>query len=294
MGYGKGSYVMQMLEQLIGTDRITHAMREWIRVHPKGKAGEWEDFLAVVKKGNPDKPIETFAKDWLYTPGHAKLELGSIDYSAGSVKASIKFVGRSYSMPLDVLLELPGGNRKVETVWVTPKNGTAEIEVKCETKPELVSIDPYMRAYREFAKDERPVSIARELRALKVVRDPKHPEYWPELTGNATDINEADLEGKLLVGNPATMPAMKALFEKLGWSMKGNNLVWEDTQTDVRSGGGIALVDLGGGKFCGVAIGKMLHPAKYGKARSAILDNYGRFLKGKTEPKTAGTLTKRL
>lgn len=293
MGYGKGAYVMQMLEQLIGTDRIVHAMREWIRVHPKGKAGEWEDFIAVVKKGNPDKPIDEFVQDWLYSIGHAKLHLDEAKYEDGHLKGTISFTGKGYHMPLDVLVQLPGGTQKLETVWLAPKNGKASFALKVETQPDLVSLDPYLRAYREFDKNESSFSISSTLSKLKVVRDPKHPEYWPEFTGDSADADTSDLAGKLFVGNPATMPAMKAAMDKVGWTMRANNLVWEDTSVDIRNGGGIAVIDLGEGKVCGIAIGKTLHPPKYGKARQAVVDQLGRLLKARTEPKTSGALTKK-
>ncbi len=293
MGYGKGSYVMQMLEQIIGTDRIVHAMREWIRLHPKGKSGEWEDFIAVVKKGNPDKPIDAFVQDWLYTTGHANLKLDDVKFEDGHVKSTISFVGKGYHMPLDVLIQYPGGTQKLETVWLAPKNGKARFELKVETQPELISLDPYQRAYREFDKNETPFSISSAMSKLKVVRDAQHPEYLPDMKGDIADASDMDLAGKLFVGNPATLPAVKAVMDKLGWAMKGNNLVWEDTQVDVRNGAGIAVLNLGDGKICGIAIGKTQHPPSYGKARQGVFDSLGHLLKARTEPKTSGALTKK-
>jgi hypothetical protein len=196
-------------------------------------------------------------------------------------------------MPLDVYVQYPGGQTELQTVWLDPKNGKASVSFRISGIPELVSFDPYLRAYRVMDPSEKPASISSVFQKLKIVRDAKHPEYAPEMTGAVASADDQSLEGKLFIGHPATLPQVKELLNRVGWSLKGNNIAWDDTSIDIRNGQAIAIVDLGQGKYSGFLIGKTLMPAHYGKASAVLVDQLGRMLKSTTNPKTNGALTKK-
>jgi hypothetical protein len=61
----------------------------------------------------------------------------------------------------------------------------------------------------------------------------------------------------------------------------------------LKQGGAMAVLDLGKGRRVGVGLGMTEIPPEFGRARVAVFDRLGRFLRGQTEPKTSGYLTVR-
>jgi len=76
--------------------------------------------------------------------------------------------------------------------------------------------------------------------------------------------------------------------------VSGNNLTYDGTTIDLNNGCALAVVDLGEGKNCVIGLGKTRVAPDLGRARLALTDNLGRFLRGKTDPKTSGFLTFKL
>lgn len=291
LGYGKGAHVLQMLEQYLGPDRMIHCMREWQRRQPKGVPGEWEDFERVVLDLNPAKDLNGFFDDWLRKPGYARFTASTPAYVGDRLKLNFSWTGAAYRTPVEVMVQFKSGAREFKTFDLRPVGSSAHAEWRLGEKPVLVSIDPYRRMLRDIHDDEAPVQLSTALRGT-VVRDAAHPEYANTLKGTATDAG--DLGGKVLVGHPDTMPALKPLLDQLGWTVVKNRLTFEDTSIDLNNGAAYAVVDLPDGKRCTVVIGRTQIPANYGEARFGLFDAYGRLLRAKTDPKTSGFMTFKL
>jgi hypothetical protein len=86
---------------------------------------------------------------------------------------------------------------------------------------------------------------------------------------------------------------MKALCDKAGFTVEGNKLSYKGTEIDLEHGAALAVVDLGGGRSCVIGLGKTRRRPDFGRARTVLVDDLGRFLRGKTDPKTSGYLTYR-
>ena len=112
-------------------------------------------------------------------------------------------------------------------------------------------------------------------------------------SGPISELPE-DLSGLFVVGSPETWPRLKPLFDQVGFKVAGNALTYDGTTVDLDEGGAMAVVDLPGGKRCAIGVGKVLRHPSYGRARLCVFDKFGRFLRGKTDPKTSGFLTFRL
>jgi hypothetical protein len=84
---------------------------------------------------------------------------------------------------------------------------------------------------------------------------------------------------------------MKDLCVKAGFSVKGQNLTYRGTTIDLTKTGAVAIVDLGEGKRCGIALGKCDLAPKLGKAHVGLVDDLGRMLRGATRfPLNASSL----
>ena len=294
LGYGKGAFVLQMLEHEIGASRLIHCMREWIRLHPKGTAGEWTDFEKVVLAENASKNLKSFFDDWLRKPGYARLSAEKPTFANGTVSIPLTWHGTAYRMPIEVMIQFPGGRREFLMKDIVPVNGKATFTMPADSKPEIVSIDPHRRLLRDIRADEAPISLDSVLAQLrgKVVRDKAQPKFAPELIG--TEGTADDPAGKVLVGHPDTMPGLKPLLEKLGWTVVKNRLTYDETVIDLNNGAAYGIVDLGGGRRCVVVLGRTLVRPDFGRSWMCLVDQYGRFQRGRTEPKTSGNLTFRL
>jgi hypothetical protein len=87
---------------------------------------------------------------------------------------------------------------------------------------------------------------------------------------------------------------MAQLCAKAGFVVKGNKLQYGSRVVDLTAGGAMAVVSLENGKSCVIALGKVRCRPDAGRARLALLDDFGRMTFGVTDPKRSGNLTARL
>lgn len=294
LGYGKGAYVLQMLEQELGTETMIQTLREWVASHKPPMLGEWEDYEKVVNRV-AGKDFTWFFDQWVRGTGWADFDVSGTRWDGSAVVGELAFKGTGYRLSLEVMAEFADGSREFSTVQVPAAGGA--IRVPLARKPVLVSYDPWHRLLRRYGSDERPVMLAGSM-GVRRFRDPAHPDWLTEVGGRRTGpgLKEmpADLDGLLLIGSPETLPAMRPLCAKVGFVVSGDTLTWRGTTVDLRSGGAMAVVDLGEGKRCTIALGKMRLAPNPGHARIALFDRLGRFVRGETDPKTSGGLTARL
>ncbi|MCO5297189.1 MAG: hypothetical protein M9921_10060 [Fimbriimonadaceae bacterium] len=293
LGYGKGGMVLQMLENEIGTDKMVEACRTWVARHKRPQVGEWEDFEKVVAQVAGDH--KWFFDQWIRRTGWADFDVTDVRWDGSAVVGNVVFKGPGYRLTLETMLESPLGARRFTRVVVPAAGGT--IRIPAADKPALVSFDPWQRLLRRAEADETPVQLRNHM-PNKRYRDPAHPDWMAELGGRRSgpglkELPE-DLSDTLIIGSPESLPAMGALCAKAGFVVAGNKLTWNGTTVDLDRGGAMAVVDLGSGKTCTIALGKTRLAPETGRARLALFDENGRFLAGVTEPKTGGFLTARL
>jgi hypothetical protein len=295
LGYGKGALVLQMLEHEIGTEAIVKAMRDWIAEHPKGELAEWEHFESAVAR-TTGKDYKWFFDQWVRRSGWADFEVSDVKWVGGQVHGIVKFSGPKYHLTVDVMLEYPDGSREFKTCRIgpTPDSESSFPTVSAPRKPTLVSIDPWRKLLRRYGNDEQPVMLRTFQRGARRYTDPAHKDWLPGFGRSGLESFPADFANAILVGSPETLPQMKPLCDRVGFKVSGDKLTYDGTTIDLNAGAALAVVDLGDGKRCVIGIGKTLRAPSFGRARVALVDKYGRFLRGKTDPKTSGFLTFRL
>ncbi len=287
LGYGKGAYVLSMLEQELGQETMLRCMRQWLADQPKDRTGEWQDFEAAVAKVT-GKDFQWFWDQWLRRPGVADFAITDVHFEDGAVSGSVKFNGKPYRMKCDVLLQTRSA-RKYETFTI---DGDGSFSLPSKLKPSIVSFDPWGKLLRKYLRDEEPRTID-GFASDKIYRDPKQPEFRSKLKGNLATF-PSNLNGVTLVGSPETMPQLKPLCAKVGLVVKGGKASYRGTTVDLREGTASAIVDLDGGGHCLITMGASRWNPKLGKASVGLADVLGRFLDGRTDPKTSGFLTFRV
>lgn len=288
LGYGKGAFVLQVLEQELGTDLMVKICRDWLAKHDKTVGGEWEDFEKAVEAG-AGKSYKWFFDQWVHRPGFAQFTVSDVRYANGAVTGEVKFSGPSYVINSDVLLEV-GGKRTFTKVRLAP----GQFRIPVAGKPSLVSIDPWRRIVRKIASDEKPLELDSQFRSLRRVDYRPDAGWLRGVSRPGQKPTTKDYNGLLLVGTPQDDAGLRPLYEKVGVSVQGNQLSYKGTTINLEKGGFVALVDLPGGGQCAIGAGKIQYPPRFGRTRMMVFDELGRFVRGVTEPKTKGSLTFRL
>ncbi len=286
VGYGKGAYVLQMLEFELGTPMMERAMSDFCRSHKPYTTGEWEQFEQAVNR-TTGKDYRWFFDQWVRRPGYADFTLDALQWTPGGITGKVAWKSQPYRISFDALcIDAKGGQELVRgEIGV---DGTIRLSPK--KKPERVSIDPYLRIIRPIQGNERSgmdigskvwVEKGREntVAGLLGRRSTKPLPEFPK-----------DLAGTILVGTPVKTPALAPLFKKVGFAVQGDKLTWKGTTIDLRSQGAYASVELPGGKRCVIACGAPVGHPMFGSASTALTDRYGRLLRAWTRPKTSGNL----
>jgi hypothetical protein len=216
----------------------------------------------------------------------------------GSVKGTATFKGMPYRLTLDVLMQTPVGENKMARVVINPTGlaSTSEFVIPTAEQPALVVFDCWDKILMQRSAS-RPPSLSSELPRMRAIIDPQHQDYAENRRLGqrmVTDQVPEDLSGYVLVGHPSTMPAMQHLLDQAGFVVRGNELIFDGTSIDLRQGSAAAIIGLGDGRWCGVALGHVDRETNTGRAVMALTDKYGRFLRGSTQPRTQGTYTFKL
>jgi hypothetical protein len=289
LGYGKGAKVLQMLEQLIGTDGIISCMREWVATQPVGKPGEWEDFEAICLKRFPAENLARFFRDWLHRPGYPDVQISKVRASDREIEFHVGFTGLPYNMPLEVAAFDAQGRMATKVLRVS---GPGDYSFPTPFRATLLSVDPWRKLLREQRRNEEPLSVGDFVARAKRYIDPAHPDYLSQVRGGQklTTLS-GPLDDLFIVGHPQSLPVLDALCKKAGFKVVGDKLTYDGTTIDLRHGSAMALVDLGEGKKCAIGLGTTQIRPNLGYAQVGLTDELGRFLRGRTEPKKSGFWT---
>ena len=292
LGYAKGSAVLAMLEDEIGTTKLLECMHEWLHSHKHGELEEWDNFEKIADRATHWN-YTWFFRQWLHRAGFANFEVEYVGFANREVSGKVHFNGEPYRLRLEVLLQFPDGTRDLQVARLSGRNGW--FTVPCPRKPSLVSVDPWLRLVRVMHEDERPVSIESFMRSAKRYTDPAHTGWLSSITGQAKlqDL-PSDLNGVFIVGSPESLPALEPLCREAGFDVHGNELSYRGTKINLEKGAALAVIDLPNHGHCAIGLGNTMAQPNTGHARTCVTDQFGRFLRGWTEPKTSGWMTFKL
>ncbi len=296
LGYAKGAYVLQVLEDELSADTFIQCLQEWIRSNPLGHIGAWEDFEHVVDRV-AGRDLTWFFDEWVRGKGLPNFSLvdGAWDDEHSRFSGKVAFQGPAYRLDLDAVLEYPSGGRSYTRVSIDPSTG-GRFTIVSKERPVVVALDPFYKIARRHAPSYVPVTLSGFSRS-QVIVDPATPSWLRPVTGGAGELrpigDSFDLDGVFLVG-PATTPVIRTLGRSVGITVEGDQLTWEGTTIDLRDGGALAVVDLPGGKHCMIGLGTCSRAPLTGHARLMLFDGKGRMLRALTDPIDQGPLSVRL
>ncbi|MHB8638088.1 MAG: M1 family metallopeptidase [Fimbriimonadaceae bacterium] len=286
LGYGKGSYVLDALENELGTKRMEATLRHWVASHSKDRAGEWEDYEQAVKESTGED-YTWFFDQWIRRSGYPKFDVTNAAYDGGAVTLQVQFDGAPYRMTAEILLQFADGRQAIKRV-VIPPSPTSKLRIESAEKPTLVSFDPYRRLIRLIGSDEAPPTLSAAWRTFSRYAFGARASSVLSAAAQPGSSMPNNLNGVAIIGMPGDAPIIAELAAKAGFKLDGSNLTYDGTTIDLTHGAAEALIDLGGGHRCLLALGEPELRPNTGDAYLALTDHLGRFLRGKTYPKTSG------
>jgi hypothetical protein len=288
LGYGRGAYVLQMLEQEVGTDKLVAAMRRWIKVHPKGSLAEWSDFERVFNQ-ELGKDYGWFFDQWLKKSGIPKLKWGVAKVVEDGVLVPFQFEGTPYRMTVEALV-VDNEHKRSWTVVQIPAKASGSITIPA-TRALAVTFDPWNRLLRRRADNESVPSLVQFWGSARQYSHPKADASMRALTRRVTQNSPENWDDHLIVGHPDDLPEMKPLLDQVGFRVQGQQLTYDGTTIDLKKGAAFAMVRQPNGKWRSIGLGKVRIAPQLGRTQIALVDELGRLVRGKSEPKTSGDWT---
>lgn len=279
LGYGRGGVVLQQLELEMGTSKLMGVLRSWLANRPEGEPEGWPQFERAC---GPE--WTWFFDQWIRGKGWPVLTVGSPMQSGSQVKVKISQKQPYYRLKLEYALSDASGWHP-GTVDVLPDaGGECVVTLPAKGSVQMISFDPYDRVMQP----RRPKAAERisEAERGRQVFDPKNILE----SRNRVDKLPQDLGNVMLVGTPAEVPQSAKFWAKTGVKFSAGKAQWNGVSIDLNHGAVLATVDLEGGKWVLLRAGKTKYYPETGISCLAMVDDYGRFLTGKTLPRTNGPL----
>jgi aminopeptidase N len=141
-GYGKGSLVLAMLEDLLGTADMVKAMRRYHDDHQPGEPGEWSEFERAVKRAT-GKDYGWFFRQWVERPGVPVVRLSGIQSrkkgAQWEVTGRIEQVGTPYRLSIPLLAKLKDGEA---ASVVEVRSAATSFRITAKSQPISLKLDP--------------------------------------------------------------------------------------------------------------------------------------------------------
>lgn len=143
VGYGKGSLVLAMLEDLLGTETMIKSMRRFREDHRAGEEADWPEFQRAVNK-TTGKNYGWFFDEWVNRKGAPILKLSGVTtkQEGGKTVISGEIVqsGEPYRLFIPLQASLESGGPVRTTVEV--KGVSTPFRVTVSATPKELALDP--------------------------------------------------------------------------------------------------------------------------------------------------------
>jgi aminopeptidase N len=136
--YQKGSWVLHMLRNEVGDSLFQNSIRTYYNRYRLGNAGTW-DFEKVVENVT-GKNHDAFVSQWLFTPGHPKLDV-RWRWKSGRLTIQITQLQKTpLSFPLTIGISGAANNTTRHRLNITQQTQTIVLPVA--EKPVRIILDP--------------------------------------------------------------------------------------------------------------------------------------------------------
>ncbi|MFM9873114.1 MAG: M1 family metallopeptidase [Fimbriimonadaceae bacterium] len=282
MGYGKGGSVLQQLEFEMGTPAMTEVLKKFLTTHKSGEAGGWTEFENACGSN-----WKWFFDQWIKRTGWPKLTIGQVEKSGSDAVITMTQEAPFYRFKLEYAVEDEDGWWLGKLDVVPDETGTAVLKIPLFKDWKAISLDPCDRLLQPRRPME-PIRWSEGSRRMKVF-DPKN---IVEMRNEISALPD-ELSNVLMVGTPSEIPESAQYWASAGFEFEGNSVTFKGVKVDLSDHAAVAIVEYEPGKFVGLRAGKTKYDPNTGNANAALVDRMGRFLLGRTIPRTNGPLVRR-
>ncbi len=141
--YQKGGWVLHMLRRKLGEEAFWKGIRNYYAKYNGSNANTY-DFRAVMEEARGQN-LQSFFKQWLYTPGHPQLEI-SWTYNAAKGVVGLTITQKQktlFEFPLEVYID-----HQLHTINIKTKKTAIQFSVK--EKVTSLKADPNVNLLAEF------------------------------------------------------------------------------------------------------------------------------------------------
>jgi aminopeptidase N len=155
IGYGKGSWILQMLRARMGDQPFLSMLAELARRYDRKQVTteQFRDLAAQFLPAHSDDPqLEQFFDQWVYGTGVPALTMA---YALHGKAPALKLTGTVTQSGVDdgfsalVPVEIQVARGRAITKWVRTENGDAAFTVALQQAPLKVTLDPHYAVLRK-------------------------------------------------------------------------------------------------------------------------------------------------
>lgn len=138
--YQKGGWILHMLRSELGDSVFWKGIRKYYATYA-GTIADTEDLRKILESVS-GKNLETFFKQWLYTPGIPVLDMGW-KYDAGSkmITLTVKQLRGKFEFPIEILVQ-ENANKAAVRKTFRVKDEVSTFKISATSSPYRVEIDP--------------------------------------------------------------------------------------------------------------------------------------------------------
>ena len=283
IGYSRGGSMLTMLEQEIGPDAMRETMAFWLKNHPRGMTGEWDDYEKVVKTVTKADHA-WFFDQWNRRAGWAELEVSDVvlgsDGTGYTIQANVKTGENSYKLRMDALVRFKDGSSAL--LWIPDVDTSAsdKIFLRVPKQPVSVTFDPYQKILRRVNNAELRQSISGVINAASIWTRPGDEamaQLFAARRRSLTGELPEDLHRKMIIGNPEKDPKMAEILAKIPDAPKvsGGVITWRGKSVGLDKGGFIGRVKLEDDQWCIVSFGTARSRPSLGQSDGLLFDSLG-------------------
>jgi aminopeptidase N len=168
VGYGKGAFVFDMLEQRIGTTAFDQAAAMFYQRH-RGGTADWAQLRQAFEAAS-GQPLGGFFSQWIDRPGAPRLALSEVRFGEADVSFTVSQWPGDYALRIPLFVETDEGEQRLV---VDQQGREQQFRVPTGGRPRALRVDPQHQVFRQLVAGEtapilRDVTLAEGAQAIVV------------------------------------------------------------------------------------------------------------------------------
>lgn len=173
VGYGKGAFVFDMLEQWIGREAFDRGVALFYARHRGGEAG-WAQVQSTFEAAS-GQDLAAFFRQWIHRTGAPRLAISDVSFDDGGVRFVLRQSPGDHVLRVPVVVQTDHGEERHMVESAGPETRVA---LATAARPQRVQVDPKQQVFRRLVAGElspvlRDLMLAERVQAIPLDLDPE-------------------------------------------------------------------------------------------------------------------------